>query len=73
MSRAYLFGSVTQGLCHGESDIDIYTEGVEPERYWDLWRELEAYTGERVDLYCDRDDPIFIQKVKERGRLLYEA
>jgi len=72
-SRAILFGSVVQGFCRNDSDIDIYVEGVEPQRYWDLWRELEQHTEERVDLYCDRDNPVFVRKIKERGRVLYEA
>lgn len=73
ISRAYLFGSVLTGACRKDSDIDLYVEGIEPEQYWELWKNLESQTGEAIDLHCDRDDPLFTQKIRKRGRLIYEA
>jgi len=73
ISRAFLFGSIRAGSCRKDSDIDLYVEGVDPESYWDLWREIEQHSGQTVDLYCDRDDPRFVQRVRERGELIYEA
>lgn len=73
ISRAYAFGSVLTKACRQDSDLDLYVEDLQPEQYWELWKELENQTGERVDLYCQRDEPRFIQKIKERGRLIYEA
>ncbi len=71
--RAYVFGSVIRNSCRVDSDIDLYVEGVAPESYWDLWKEIEGYTREHIDLYCDRDNYRFIEKIKERGELIYEA
>ncbi|MBS3780285.1 MAG: nucleotidyltransferase domain-containing protein, partial [Desulfovermiculus sp.] len=72
-SQVYVFGSVTTSACRSGSDIDIYVEDIEAERYWELWKELEEHTNTRIDLYCQRDDPVFIKKIKERGVLIYEA
>ena len=73
LTRVYIFGSVLSGACRKDSDIDLYVESIEPEMYWELWKELEEKTDESIDLFCQRDDPIFIQKIIERGRLIYEA
>lgn len=73
LSRVYAFGSVTREFCRTDSDIDLYVEFVDAEKYWELWRELEEYTQERIDLHCQRDDPVFVRKIKERGWLIYEA
>lgn len=71
--RVYAFGSVTREFCRPDSDIDLYVESVDAEKYWELWRELEEYTQERIDLHCQRDDQVFVRKIKERGWLIYEA
>ncbi len=71
--RAYLFGSVNAGACRKNSDIDLYVEGVDPSAFWDLWKDLENQSHENIDLYCDRDDPIFVRKIRKRGKLIYEA
>lgn len=73
VSRAYLFGSVLTGACRKDSDIDLYVEEIDPEQYWELWKDLESQSGEAIDLHCDRDDPLFIKKIRKRGRLIYEA
>ena len=73
ISRAYAFGSVLNAACRKDSDLDLYVEDLHPSSYWELWKELENQTGERVDLYCQRDERNFIQKIKERGQLIYEA
>ena len=73
ISRAYLFGSTIRGTSKKDSDLDIYVEGLPPEKYWDLWRDLEDWAGESVDLYCQRDDPVFVRKIKEKGELIYEG
>lgn len=71
--RAYAFGSIIDGACREESDIDLFVEGIEPEQFWDLWRDLETRTGESIDLYCTRDDPTLIRKIRERGWMFHEA
>jgi predicted nucleotidyltransferase len=73
LSRVFVFGSTLSNHCHAQSDIDLYVEGIAPEQYWDLWRELEECVQEPVDLYCDRDNATFTQKILERGMMIYEA
>jgi len=73
VSCAYVFGSVHAGSCRRDSDIDLYVEKVTPAGFWELWRDLETQAGENIDLCCDRDDPVFIRKIKQRGRLIYES
>lgn len=73
VSCAYVFGSVHTGSCRRDSDIDLYVEAVTPDDFWKLWRNLETRTGENIDLYCDRDDPVFTRKIKQRGKLIYES
>jgi predicted nucleotidyltransferase len=73
IGKAYLFGSTIQGKCRSDSDLDIYVEDLPPEKYWDLLRDLEEKAGQSVDLYCQRDDPAFVNKIKDRGVLIYEG
>ena len=73
LSQVYVFGSVTRRFCRADSDIDLYVEPINPEKYWELWREIEEHTQEKIDLYCQRDDPVFVRKIKEHGWLIYEA
>lgn len=73
IKRAFLFGSVLDQLCMPHSDIDIYVEDIEGKKYWDLWRDLEELANQPVDLYCQLDDPVFVEKIKNRGELIYEG
>lgn len=63
LKRVYVFGSVLAGACRQDSDIDLYAEGLDPERFWELWKDLEIQTDQSIDLYCERDDSLFIQKI----------
>jgi predicted nucleotidyltransferase len=71
--KAFLFGSVLRGSTHLSSDIDLYVEEVSAGDYWTLWRELEEAAQLSIDLYCQLDDPVFVKKIKKRGRLIYES
>jgi len=73
VKRAYLFGSILRQSCLPNSDIDLYIEDLPAERYWDLWRDLEDKADQPIDLYCQLDDPIFVEKIKKRGELIYEG
>lgn len=73
LSRVFVFGSVSRGLSGVSSDIDLYVEEVSGEDYWKLRHELEEEAGHSIDLYCQLDDPVFVQKIKERGKLVYES
>ena len=73
IEKAYLFGSVTRGSCRPDSDIDLYVEDIAIHEYWNLWRDLETFTDHDVDLYCQNDDPALIERIKQKGELIYES
>jgi predicted nucleotidyltransferase len=39
--RAWLFGSVAAGRCHGRSDVDLLVLGIAAADYWALRHDLE--------------------------------
>jgi len=71
--KAFLFGSVLRGSSCVSSDIDLYVEEVTGKDYWALWRDLEETANQPIDLYCQLDDPVFVRKIKQRGKLIYES
>ena len=73
IKRAVLFGSAIRGYCRPDSDIDLYVEPMDAERFWDFRRELEDTLDMPVDLYTDTDDAIFISKIIARGMVIYDA
>jgi len=73
LKRVYLFGSILNYRSHENSDIDLYVEKLETNQFWNLWRDLEESLDHPVDLYYQSDDPKFIRKIKNRGRLIYES
>lgn len=70
--RAILFGSVAEGRCEKDSDLDLLVLPLEPARYWDFRYEPEEAVGFFIDLYTQDDDPKFVKKVMVRGETLYE-
>ena len=73
LDKVYLFGSVQKLTFHKDSDIDLYVENLEADQFWNLWRDLEESLDHPVDLYYQSDDPVFIEKIKDRGKLIYES
>ena len=73
IKKAYLFGSILNQSCRPESDIDLYVEDLESDKYWEMWRDLEELANQPVDLYYQHDDSVFVEKVKKRGELIYES
>jgi predicted nucleotidyltransferase len=71
---AYLFGSVLRpGSFHPKSDIDIAVEGLAPEAYSSLWRDLEeALPHWFVDLRELPTGASFTELVKLTGKKIYE-
>ena len=72
IERVVLFGSIEKGQGDAESDVDLYVEPLSPDRYWQFRHELEEAIGVPLDLHTTGDDPVFIRKIIERGRLIYE-
>jgi len=71
VQRVIIFGSVVNGWCDENSDIDLYVEPLASKNYWNLKRELEEVVDFPIDLYTDSDDPIFIGKIISRGEVIY--
>ena len=57
---------------HDHSDIDILVMPLDNSLFWQMRAELEEVVNAPVDLYTDRDDPQFTQKIVERGVKIYE-
>ncbi len=72
INKAILFGSVADDRCNEFSDIDILVMPLANEQYWAFQHELEEEIGFSVDLYTDRDDSSFVQKIIARGETVYE-
>ncbi len=74
LTAAYLFGSVLRpGAFHTHSDIDIAVEGLVPEAYSSLWRDLEAaFPHWFIDLRELPADSSFTELVKLTGQKIYE-
>lgn len=72
IEKVVLFGSIDKGRGDSESDIDLYVHPLSGKEYWQFRRELEEAIGVSLDLYTAGDDPVFIRKIIERGRVIYE-
>lgn len=80
VSKAYLFGSITTSKFKKESDIDIIIELSEMpplkkgETLIELWEELEAFFGRKVDLVTDQPikNPYFKKSLEETKVLIYD-
>lgn len=71
--RAVIFGSSIKGRAHPRSDIDLLVTGTDRSAYWDLRAALEEAFDRPVDLFTEADNPKFVTKILERGRVIYEA
>ncbi|MGC9398859.1 MAG: nucleotidyltransferase family protein [Anaerolineae bacterium] len=71
---AYLFGSITYPEAfHAHSDIDIAVEGLDPQRYFDVWRDLErALPHWVIDLRDISSESPFADLVRKIGVIIYE-
>lgn len=72
VSKVIVFGSVADGVCGEMSDLDILVMPLSNKKYWDFRYELEEAVGIPVDLYTDRDNPVFVKKIISCGEILYE-
>lgn len=71
--RVYLFGSLSEGVFHEGSDIDLAVEGLEPHLYFKALAKLNEVSGEfKIDLVPLESSSHKDIIVKE-GERLYEA
>jgi len=73
IGKAILFGSVLNGRCDDHSDIDLLVYPLGGQQYWAFRHELEQAMEFPVDIYTQDDDPGFINKISERGEVIYET
>ena len=71
--KVVLFGSVQNGRCSADADIDILVSPLSNSNYWEFKHDLEAVLGTPVDLYTNLDEPVFVQKIQSRGEVIYEV
>lgn len=70
--KAIIFGSLADERYSQTSDVDIFVQDLPNENYWKFRRELEEALDIPVDLYTDRDDSRFVDKILSRGETIYE-
>lgn len=73
VEKVVLFGSIAEGTCHDNSDIDLLVLPLSAERFWRCLSDLQQSIGRQVDLYTQSDDPVFVKKILERGKTIYET
>jgi predicted nucleotidyltransferase len=71
--KVVLFGSVQRGRSTPSSDIDILVMPLNGERYWDFKHEIEEALDLPVDVHTPSDDPVFVEKLMQRGETIYES
>lgn len=70
--KVVLFGSVLTRRSTRTSDIDILVLPLSAVNYWKFRHELEQALAYPVDIYTQDDDPVFVQKILQRGEIVYE-
>jgi predicted nucleotidyltransferase len=72
IKRVYLYGSVTCGKVHRESDIDIALEGdINYRQLLTLFSEVDRHFSREIDIR-DLEELPFKEAVKEKGVVVYE-
>ncbi|GAK56027.1 nucleotidyltransferase domain protein [Candidatus Vecturithrix granuli] len=70
--KVVLFGSVLTRRSTQTSDIDLLVLSLSSADYWKFRHELEQAIGYPVDIYTQDDEPVFVQKILQRGEIVYE-
>jgi predicted nucleotidyltransferase len=73
LRKVIIFGSLTDRHFSGRSDVDIYVEPLDNQKYWEFRHALEDLLDADIDLHSDKDDLNFIKKIIDRGEIIYEA
>jgi predicted nucleotidyltransferase len=73
VQRVIIFGSILNNKFNKQSDIDIYVEPLNCQKYWDFQHDLEDILNLNIDLHTNNDEPSFVKKIIERGEVIYEA
>lgn len=68
-TAVYLFGSLTTGKFHSQSDIDLAVRGCPPEEFFHLLGELMFTLDYSVDLIDLDTNDLFARYLIEKGKL----
>jgi predicted nucleotidyltransferase len=72
ITRLYAFGSVASDRATEASDVDLLVEGIAAVEYYPLRRFLSERLEREVDLHTDTEPLRFVEKVRARGRCVFE-
>jgi predicted nucleotidyltransferase len=73
IEKVVIFGSLTEQRFGEKSDIDIFVRYLSNDKFWEFKRVLEEAVGLPIDLYTDKDEKTFVQKIMSRGEVIYEV
>jgi predicted nucleotidyltransferase len=72
IKKVYLYGSLTVGSLHSESDIDIAVEGnINYQQLLELWGEVDRRFTREVDVRSLEELP-FKETVRKKGMVVYD-
>lgn len=72
IKRIILFGSLAEGKFGHDSDIDLYVDGLAPGEYFKALHQMENLLQHSVEIYTCGDSKELIQKIFDRGVVVYE-
>jgi predicted nucleotidyltransferase len=73
IKKVVLFGSVLENKMCAHSDVDILVDPLSAEHFFTFQCVLEEKLNLPVDLHTMNEDSKFIEKVLERGEVIYEV
>lgn len=72
IKRVYLYGSITNGRLHDESDVDIAVEGnISYQDLLRLFGDVDRHFTRKVDVRS-LDDLPFKESIRKKGVIIYE-
>jgi predicted nucleotidyltransferase len=72
ITRLYAFGSIVSNQATEASEVDLLVEGITAVDYYPLRRFLAERLEREVDLHTDTEPRAFGEKIRARGRCVYE-
>jgi predicted nucleotidyltransferase len=73
IKKVVLFGSVLENRMGDTSDVDILVDPLSAEDFFSFQCSLEEKLNIPVDLHTMNEDKKFIEKILDRGEVIYEV
>ena len=73
IKKVVLFGSVLENRMGAMSDVDILVDPLSAEDFFSFQCSLEEKLNLPVDLHTMNEDKKFIEKILDRGEVIYEV